>query len=95
MRLFSDQGRVSPEIGCELMLRLDVAGSPDPNFAQRLQIVGRRCLLGDKGAATVREVCTKLRDAISRSRGVCLQPPRVSASSFQRPWACGPITGAY
>jgi hypothetical protein len=71
MSLFSDQGRVSPdeyvEIGCELMLRLDVAGSTDPNFAQRLQIVGRRCLLGDKGAATVREVCTKLRDAISRS----------------------------
>ena len=48
--LFSDQGRVSPdeyvEIGCELILRLDVAGSTDPNFAQRLQIVGRRCLLG-------------------------------------------------
>jgi len=71
MRLFSDQGRISPdeyvEIGCELMLRLDVTGSTDPNFAQRLQIVSRRCLLGDKGAATVREVCTKLRDAISRS----------------------------
>src|ERR1700721_3885484 len=49
------------------MLRLDVAGSTDSNFAQRLQIVGRHCLLGDKGAATVREVCTKLRDTISRS----------------------------
>lgn len=71
MSLFSDRGRVSPEeyveIGCELMLRLDAAGSTDPNFAQRLQIVGRRCLLGDKGAATVRELCTRLRDAVSRS----------------------------
>jgi hypothetical protein len=64
MRLLSDQGRVSPdeyvEIGCELMLRLDVAGSTDPNFAQRLQIVGRRCLLGGKGAATVRELCSRV-----------------------------------
>lgn len=71
MRLFSDRGGISPEefveIGCELMLRLDVTRNTDPNFGQRLQIVGRNCLLGDNGAATVREVCTKLRDAISRS----------------------------
>ncbi|MGO8910191.1 MAG: hypothetical protein ACLQDM_12855 [Bradyrhizobium sp.] len=71
MRLFSDQGGISSdefvEIGCELMLRLDVTRNTDPNFAQRLQIVGRHCLLGDNGAATVREVCTKLRNAISRS----------------------------
>ena len=71
MRLLSDHGGISPdeyvEIGCKLMLRLDVTGSTDPNFAQRLQIVGRNCLLGDKGAATVREVCTKLREAVYRS----------------------------
>ncbi|HEY6764671.1 MAG TPA: hypothetical protein VI386_07860 [Candidatus Sulfotelmatobacter sp.] len=71
MRLFSDRVGISPdefvEIGCELMLRLDVTVGADPNFAQRLQIVGRRCLLGDKGAATVSEVCTKLREAVYRS----------------------------
>ncbi len=71
MRLFSSQGGVSPdefvEIGCMLMLRLDVTEGTDPNFAQRLQIIGRRCLLGDTGAATVREICIKLRSAVSRS----------------------------
>ncbi len=72
MKLLSAQGNVSSdefvEIGCALMLRLDMTSSMDPNFAQRLQIVGRQCLLGDKGAATVREVCNKLRDAISSLR---------------------------
>ena len=55
------------EIGCELFRRLRVTGSTDSNLAYRLQIVGRNCLLGEKGAATVREVCNNLRDAISRS----------------------------
>ena len=71
MRLLSGQGRTSSEefveIGCELMRRLKVTGGTEPNLAHRLQIVGRHCLLGDKGAATVREVCAKVRDAISRS----------------------------
>jgi hypothetical protein len=71
MRLFSDQGRISPnefiEIGCELMRRLNITADTGPNFAQRLQIIGKRCLIGDVGAATVREVCTKLKEAISRS----------------------------
>ncbi len=70
MRLFSDRGSISPEdfvgIGCELMRRLPVTRTTDPNFAQRLQIVGRHCLLGGNGAATVREICTKLRDAVHR-----------------------------
>lgn len=55
------------EIGCELFRRLRVTGSTDSNLAYRLQIVGRNCLLGDKGAATVRVVCANLRVAISRS----------------------------
>jgi hypothetical protein len=71
MRLSFDQESSSldelVEIGCELMRRLRVTGSTDSNLAYRLQIVGKHCLLGDKGAETVREVCTKLRDPISRS----------------------------
>jgi hypothetical protein len=45
MRLFSDQGRISPnefiEIGCELMRRLNITADTGPNFAQRLQIIGK------------------------------------------------------
>jgi len=71
MRLSFNRDRSSPdelvEIGCELMRRLEVTGGTDSSLAYRLQIVGRHCLLGEKGAATVREVCTKLRDAILRS----------------------------
>ena len=71
MRLSFNRDRSSPdelvEIGCELMRRLKVTGGIGSNFAYRLQIVGRHCLLGDKGAATVREVCSELRDAIARS----------------------------
>jgi hypothetical protein len=55
------------EIGCELFRRLRVTGSTNSNLAYRLQIVARNCLLGDKGAATVRVVCANLRVAISRS----------------------------
>jgi hypothetical protein len=71
MRLSFNREGSSPdelvEIGCELLRRLKVTGGIDSNLAYKLQIVGRHCLTGDKGAATVREVCTKLRDAISRS----------------------------
>jgi hypothetical protein len=71
MRLLSDRDGISPdefvEIGCGLMRRLDVTAASDPNFAHRLQIIGKRCLIGDAGAATVREVCTKLKEAISKS----------------------------
>ncbi len=72
MRLFSAGGRVSPnefvEIGCELVRRLDISANTGPNFAYRLQIIGRHCLTGDLGAATVREVCTKLKHAISKTK---------------------------
>jgi Biotin-lipoyl like len=71
MGLFSGGVSVSPkefvEIGCELMRRLNITRDTGPNFAQRLQIIGKHCLIGDAGAATVREVCTKLKEAISRS----------------------------
>jgi len=71
MRLSFNRESSSPEelveIGCELLRRLRVTRGIGSNFAYRLQIVGKHCLLGEKGAATVRDVCTKLRDAIFRS----------------------------
>ncbi len=70
MSLHSDQGS-SPdeliEIGCGLTRRLKLTQPIDSNLAHRLEIVGKHCLIGDKGAATVREVCTNLRGAIARS----------------------------
>jgi hypothetical protein len=72
MRLSSGQGRLSPDefvdVGCELMRRLNATGGTDSNLAYRLQIIGTHCLLGSKGAATVREVCTNLRDAVYKSQ---------------------------
>ena len=66
-----DRGNSSPDelidIGCDLFRRLKVTEGTDSNLSYRLQIIGRHCLLGEKGAATVREVCTNLRDAISKS----------------------------
>ncbi len=71
MRLSFNRDRSSPdelvEIGCDLVLRLNVIDGIDPNFAYRLQIVARECLVGEKGAETVREVCSKLREAVSKS----------------------------
>jgi hypothetical protein len=71
MRLSFNRESSSPdelgEIGCELLRRLKVTGGIDPNLAYKLQIVGKHCLTGDEGVATVREVCAKLRDTISRS----------------------------
>ncbi|MBI3476657.1 MAG: hypothetical protein HY010_13070 [Acidobacteria bacterium] len=71
MRLSFGQESSTPgelvEIGCELFRRLKVTGNTDSNFVYRLQIVGKNCLLGEKGATTVSEICSNLRDAISRS----------------------------
>jgi hypothetical protein len=70
MRLLCNREASSPdelaEIGSVLFRRLKITGSTDPSIAHRLQVVGKNCLLGDNGAAAVREVCTKLRDAISK-----------------------------
>jgi hypothetical protein len=73
MRLRSDEGRAqsSPsqliDIGCELMRRLTFTGRNKID-EYRLGIVARHCLLGEKGAATVREVFRHLKDAVSQSR---------------------------
>lgn len=55
------------EIGCELVRRLNVTTETNSNLSYRLEMVGKHCLIGDEGAAAVREVCSKLRDAVSRS----------------------------
>lgn len=72
MRLSSGHGRLSPDefvdVGCELMRRLNATGGTDPNLAYRLQVIGTHCLLGNEGAATVREACTNLRDAVYKSQ---------------------------
>ena len=73
MRLSSSRDRSSAEelveIGSELLRRLRFTGSMGSDLTYRLQLVGKYCLVGDKGAKAVREVCGKLRDAISRSEG--------------------------
>jgi hypothetical protein len=71
MRISFNRESSSPEelveIGCELICRIKVNGGTNPEFGYRLQLIGKHCLLGDKGAAAVREVCANLRNAISRS----------------------------
>jgi hypothetical protein len=71
MRLSFSRAQSSPEelitIGCELLRRRPLAGTTSTSLTHNLQLVGRHCLVGEKGAAAVREVCGKLRDAISRS----------------------------
>lgn len=71
MRLSFSRDRSSPEelieVGCELLRRLRRTGNMGPGLTHRLQMVGKYCLVADKGAASVREVCGNLRDAISRS----------------------------
>jgi len=55
------------DIGCELMRRLTFArrGQTDD---YRLGIIAKHCLIGEKGAAAVREICENLKDAVSKSQ---------------------------
>jgi len=55
------------EIGCELLSRLKLAQRADPGVGYTLEMVGRHCLVGERGAATVREICSSLKDAVSKS----------------------------
>jgi len=55
------------EIGCELLGRVKLAQRADPGVGYRLEMVGRHCLVGETGAATVREICRNLKDAVSKS----------------------------
>jgi hypothetical protein len=53
------------DIGCDLMCRLTFARRQADDY--RLGIIANHCLVGEKGAATVREICRKLKDAVSKS----------------------------
>src|SRR4051812_1617961 len=70
MRISFAMGRSSSsqivDIGCELFSKLQFR-EIHPNENYRLEILGRHCLLGEKGAATVRDICKKLRNAVSKS----------------------------
>jgi hypothetical protein len=74
MRLSFEEGRrnSSPseiiDVGCELMRQLEFTNKSNDIANYRLGIVGRNCLVGDKGAATAQEVCRNLTDAISKSK---------------------------
>lgn len=54
------------DLGCQLMLQLPF-GQRNSIDNYRLGIVGRACLVGERGETTVREICRKLKDAISKS----------------------------
>lgn len=73
MRLSSDEGRCQSsaseiiQIGCELMGQITFAGRRNVRENYSLQLVARNCLVGEKGATTVREICRKLRESVSKS----------------------------
>jgi hypothetical protein len=73
MRLSSDEGRRHSSaseiigIGCELMGQLTFTRRRNVRDNYGLQLVARHCLVGEKGAAAVREVCSKLRESVSKS----------------------------
>jgi hypothetical protein len=73
MRLSFEEGRMRSstseiiDVGCALMVQLRFANRKDVGSEYRLGIVARNCLVGEKGAATVREICRNLKDAVSKS----------------------------
>ena len=73
MRLaFNDGRRHSTDseiidIGCELMRQLKFSNSKDISLDHRVKTVATNCLVGEKGAATVREICKNLKEAITKS----------------------------
>lgn len=54
------------DIGCELMRRL-AFGRRRQADDYRLGIIAKRCLIGEKGAVTVGEICRNLKHAVSKS----------------------------
>jgi hypothetical protein len=73
MRLSSDEGRRQSssseiiDIGCELMRRHGFTKRSDVGLDYRLGIIARHCLVAEKGAATVSEICHNLKEAVSKS----------------------------
>jgi hypothetical protein len=73
MRLFSEEGRSRSstseliDIGCDLMSLTSFPNRRNVGFDHKMRTIAGFCLLGEKGAATVREICKNLKDAVSRS----------------------------
>ena len=73
MRLAFEEGRnqssVSQiiDIGCELMRRIAFGGRMNPSVTHKLSTIAKSCLVGEQGAATVREICHNLKQAVSKS----------------------------
>lgn len=61
------------DLGCDLMRQLKFTERRNTVADYRLGMIGRSCLIGDNGAATVREMCLALREAISRSETYAAQ----------------------
>jgi hypothetical protein len=55
------------DVGCDLMRKLGFAKKRDVSSEHRLGIMAKRCLVGEKGAETVREICHNLKEAVSKS----------------------------
>jgi hypothetical protein len=55
------------DLGCNLMRQLNFAVKRNTVADYRLGMIVRACLIGEKGAAAVGEMCTKLREAVSRN----------------------------
>jgi hypothetical protein len=54
------------DIGCDLVRQLTFARR-NATDDHKLKIIAKHCLLGERGAKTVRKTCRKLRDGISKS----------------------------
>lgn len=72
MRLSFEEGRRQSsasqiiDVGCELMSQLRFVKRRDVSSDYRLGIIASYCLIGEKGAATVREICHNLKEAVSK-----------------------------
>jgi hypothetical protein len=73
MRLSSEEGRMQSstseliDVGCELMRQLHFTNRRNDSENYTLGMIARHCLVGEKGAETVREICHNLKEAVSKS----------------------------
>jgi hypothetical protein len=73
MRISFEEGRSQSstseiiDIGCALMRQIKFTMRTDPVIGYRLALIAKHCLVGEKGAAAVQEICSNLKDAVSKS----------------------------
>jgi len=73
MRLSSEDGRTQSSdsqlvsLGCELLRKINFQDRRAQALDFRVNEIVQRCLIGEVGEATVREICRSLKDSISRS----------------------------